>query len=92
MIINVQVFQEVHEKWPARNGKPGGEAFGLLVLDNTMPAKHALRDMYQYRLSEEERAKYWGKVERKTLTLAVTSIVQGGTNKPVLRGEVLEVK
>ena len=33
MIMTLTVFKEVHNTWPAKNGKPAGEAYDLLCMD-----------------------------------------------------------
>lgn len=91
MIGEFNVFKESHRTWPARNGKPAGEFFGLLLTDHTVPAKYALEELYEYRLTEDERVKYWGKIEKKNLKIAVTAIAVVDNRKPLLRGEILSV-
>jgi len=90
MQMKCLVFQEVHETWPGRNGKPAGEKFAVLVLDMSEPAEHRLRDMYSYSLTPEEKQKHWGKLAGKTVTMAVNEIrpgVNGG--KPYFRGQLI---
>jgi hypothetical protein len=90
MVLTVHCLGGTHERWPARNGKPGGEAFRLVVEDVTKPFAHSLRKRVSYSLTEEEREKYWGKCEDRTLQIAVTDIaVFDGA--PVLRGEILSL-
>lgn len=89
MIADVLVFAESLEKWPARNGRPGGERYQILVLDMTKPRDCALRDMYSYALSEDERRKFEGKLEGKTIKLGITEITNGLRN-PIMRGRIIE--
>ena len=35
MIMQLTVFKEVHNTWPAKNGKPAGESYDLLCMDNS---------------------------------------------------------
>jgi len=90
MILQAMVFVEVLNKWPARNGKPGGERYEILCLDMTVPSSARLRDMYHYALSDEERTKYAGALEGKFVKIAVNDIFNG-QRAPVLRGALLEV-
>lgn len=90
MIIEVEVYAEVHNKWPARNGKPGGENYQLLCLDRTRPGKYALRDMYDYVLTDDEKLKLWGFVEGHQITLVVRQI-WNGERSPQWRGEILKI-
>ena len=70
--------------------RPAGESFSLLVLDMSKPSKHALRAMYQYRMTEEEKAQYWGKLDGKMIELGVNEILNGDKG-PVLRGAIVSV-
>lgn len=90
MILEALVYVEVLSKWPARNGKPGGERYEVLVLDMTQPSSARLRDMYHYALTDDERSKYAGKLEGERVKIAVNEIMQG-LRAPVLRGSLLEV-
>lgn len=57
-----------------RNGKPAGESFDLDLIDMSLPAENAYRGVLPYRLSPEEKDKYWGKVERKNIQTAGTTL------------------
>jgi len=81
-------FKEKYSQWPARNGRPAGEAHDLMLIDMTKPSKHALDGMYDYRLRDEEMRNYWGKTEGRILTIATTQVVNGQV-RPVLRGEII---
>ena len=50
------------------------ESFDLDLIDMSIPAEHAYRGTLPYRLSPEEKDKYWGKVERKNGRLANTIV------------------
>lgn len=89
MICKFQVFAEIHNKWPAKGTRPAGEAYNLLLLDMTLPAKHALRDLYNYRMTEDEVGKYYGQLERRIIEVGVTQIYTGD-GKPLLRGEIVK--
>ena len=45
MIMTLTVFKEVHNTWPPKNGKPGGEAYDLLCMDMSNPAEHRMEEM-----------------------------------------------
>ena len=47
------MFKEVHNTWPPKNGKPGGEAYDLLCMDMSNPAEHRMEEMLYYRLRDE---------------------------------------
>ena len=85
-----QVFTKVHNRWPAKGDRPAGESFNLLLLDMSKPSKHALRDMYQYRLTDEEKPPYWGKLDGKVIEVGVNEI-NNGDRGPVLRGAIVSV-
>ena len=57
-----------------RNGKPAGESFDHDFIDMGLPAENAYRGVLPYRLSPEEKDKYWGKVERKNIQTAGTTL------------------
>lgn len=90
MIATFQVHKQTYGRWPAKNGKPGGESFDLDLIDMSVPAEHAYRGTLPYRLSPEEKDKYWGKVERKNIQVAVHEI-QTTQRGPVLRGVIIAV-
>jgi len=89
MQMKLMVFAEAYQKWPAKNGKPAGESHGLLCLDMSVPPGDALRGMYEYRLSDEEIPKYWGKLERGTIVVGVTQIAVGKSGQPYMRGRMV---
>ena len=90
MISKFPVVQELHNKWPARGDKPGGETFNLLLMDMTQPLKYALRTMHEYRLTEEEKERYWGDLQDKSVEIGVTELTNGN-RKAVLRGQIISV-
>jgi hypothetical protein len=90
MIATFQVHKETYGHWPAKNGKPAGESFDLDLIDMTEPASHAYRRMVPYRLTDEEKGKYWGKAARKFVKVAVHEIGQSPRG-PYLRGEILSL-
>lgn len=90
MIGKFTVVQEVHNKWPAKGDRPGGETFNILLMDRTSPLKYALRTMHEYRLTEEEKEKYWGNLADKTVEIGVTELANGN-RKAVLRGEIMSI-
>jgi hypothetical protein len=90
MLAKFQVFTEVHNRWPAKGERPAGESYNLLLLDMSKPSKHALRAMYQYRMTEEEKAQYWGKLDGKMIEVGVNEIANGDKS-PVLRGSIVSV-
>ena len=90
MLAKFQVFSEVHNRWPAKDKRAAGESFNLLLLDMTKPSQHALRALYQYRMTDEEKAKYWGKLEGKFIEIGINEIYNG-EKTPVLRGQIVTV-
>ena len=46
MIMTLTVFKEVHNTWPAKNGKAAGESYDLLCMDN---APQTSRKMLYYK-------------------------------------------
>ena len=90
MIALFQVHKETYGHWPAKNGKAAGESFELDLIDMSEPAQHAYRGMVPYRLSPDEKDKFWGKAARKYVKLAVHEI-QTTPRGPVLRGEILSL-
>jgi hypothetical protein len=90
MIVTFQVHKQSHGRWPGRNGKPAGESFDFDLIDMSEPPEHAYRGVLPYRLSEEEKQKYWGKCVRKFLKVAVYEIMST-LRGPVLRGEILGI-
>jgi len=90
MIATFLVHRETPGKWPAQNGKPAGESFELDLVEMGLPGKDLYRGMLPYRLSTDEKDKYWGAVAGKFLKVAVHEIQQTQRG-PVLRGAILSV-
>ena len=63
-------------------------SFDLDLIDMSEPAQHAYRGMVPYRLTPDEKDKYWGKSARKYLKVAVHEILHTQRG-PALRGEIL---
>ena len=77
MIMTLAVFKEVHNTWPAKNGKPGGESYDLLCLDHSNPPEYRMEEMLYYRTKDEERPKLWGKSVGTTIQVGVSKIRLG---------------
>ncbi|HEV8540864.1 MAG TPA: hypothetical protein VGR78_00600 [Verrucomicrobiae bacterium] len=90
MLVTFQVITEAHNRWPAKGDKPSGESWNLILQDMSHPYQHRMRSMVQYRLNDEEREKYWGKLPDRQVKVAVHEVLNG-EKKPVLRGELIEV-
>ena len=81
-------LRETYGHWPAKNRKPAGESFDLDLIDMSEPPQHAYWAMVPYRLTADEKEKYWGKCARKFVKVGVHEIQQTQRG-PVLRGEIL---
>lgn len=94
MIAQFFVFKQSFNTWPPRNGKPGGQGYDLSCLDATRPGIHALDDKYDFRLDDDQVAKWWGKtgteLEGRTIEVAVTTLATGKRG-PFMRGIILRV-
>ena len=60
MIMTLTVFKEVHNTWPAKNGKPAGESYDLLCMDNSNPPEHRMEEMLYYRTKDDGRPAFPG--------------------------------
>ncbi len=90
MIMQLAVFKEVHNTWPAKNGKPAGESYDLLCMDNSNPPEHRMEEMLYYRTKEDERAKVWGKSVGNTIQVGVSKIRHGDNGgKATLLGSII---
>ena len=90
MVVTLTVFKEVHNTWPAKNGKPGGESFDLLCMDMSNPAEHRMEEMLYYRTKEDERNRIWGKTVGTTIQVGVTKIRHGDNNgRATLIGSII---
>ena len=67
MVVTLTVFKEVHNTWPDKNGKPGGESFDLLCMDMSSPPEHRMEEMLYYRTKDDERNRIWGKTVGTTI-------------------------
>jgi hypothetical protein len=90
MVVTLTVFKEVHNSWPPKNGKPGGESFDLLCMDMSQPAEHRMEEMLYYRTKEDERARLWGHTVGTTIQVGVSKIRHGDNGgKATLIGSIL---
>src|ERR1039458_7635217 len=90
MIMTLIVFKEVHNTWPAKNGKPAGESYDLLCMDQSNPAEHRMEEMLYYRTKEEERPRVWGKSVGTTIQVGVSKIRHGDNGgKATLLGSII---
>ena len=90
MIMTLTVFKEVHNTWPAKNGKPAGESYDLLCMDMSNPAEHRMEEMLYYRTKDDERARVWGKSVGTTLQVGVAKIRHGENGgKATLLGSII---
>ena len=90
MIMQLTVFKEVHNTWPAKNGKPAGESYDLLCMDNSNPPEHRMEEMLYYRTKDDERAKVWGKSVGNTIQVGVSKIRHGDNGgKATLLGSII---
>lgn len=89
MQLILMVFKEVHNTWPAKNGKPAGESFDLLCMDMSQPTEHRMEEMLYYRTKEDER-RNWGKFVGQTIQIGCSKIrhdQNGG--KAVMLGAII---
>jgi hypothetical protein len=90
MIMQLTVFKEVHNVWPAKNGKPAGESYDLLCMDISNPPEHRMEEMLYYRTKEDERPKVWGKSVGTTIQVGVSKIRHGDNGgKATLLGSII---
>jgi len=90
MIMTLTVFKEVHNTWPAKNGKPGGESYDLLCMDMSNPAECRMEEMLYYRTKDDERQRIWGKSVGTTLQVGVSKIRHGDNGgKATLLGSII---
>lgn len=94
MQLKCQVFKEVYTPAGVGRDKQSGqqykkdEVWELLLLDMSEPAEDSLADLFHYRLTEEEKAKWWGKALRKCLVVGVHRIYNG-QSAPFMRGRII---
>ena len=77
MIMDLTVFKEFHNTWPTKNGKPAGESWDLLCMDNSNPPEYRMEEKLYYRTKEDERTKIWGKSVGTTIRTGVSKIRHG---------------
>ncbi len=90
MIMELTVFKEVHNTWPARDGRPAGESWDLLCMDHSNPAEYRMEEMLYYRTKEDERPRIWGKSVGTTIRVGVSKIRHGDNGgKATIIGSVI---
>ena len=90
MKMKLTVFKEVHNTWPAKNGKPAGESYDLLCMDHCEPPEYRMEEMLYYRTKDEERPRVWGKSVGTTNEVGVSKIRHGDNGgKATLLGSII---
>jgi len=90
MILTLKVFKEVHNTWPAREGRPGGESWDLLCTDESNPPEYRMEEMLYYRTKEDERAKLWTKSVGTLIQVGASKIRHGDNGgKATLLGSII---
>jgi hypothetical protein len=97
--MTLEVLKQQHNKAREKkdkDGKPDGmypESFSLVCLDKSMPAKHRMEEMLNYRLRPEEKALVWDKAEGKLIEIGVSKIRHSefGDKKATMIGEIIKV-
>jgi hypothetical protein len=94
MKMDLTVFKEVHNVWPAKDKRPAGESWDLLCMDNSNPAEYRMEEMLYYRTKEDERPKVWGKSVGTTIQVGVSRIRHGenGGKATVIGSIIFEAK
>jgi hypothetical protein len=94
MIMTLTVFKEVHNAWPAKNGKSAGESYDLLCMDNSNPPEHRMEELLYFRTKDEERHRVWGKSVGTTIQVGVSKIRHGdnGGNATLLGSIITEAR
>jgi hypothetical protein len=88
--MTLTAFKEVHNTWPAKNGKPAGESYDVLCMDMSQPPEHRMEEMLYYRMKDEERSKFWGKLVGNTIQVGVAKIRHGDNGgKATLMGSII---
>lgn len=90
MVIKFRIFKSVHNTWPPRNGKPGGESYDLLCQDDSNPPEHRMEEMLYYRTKPEEREQYFVNSADRIIHIGVSRIIhaaQGG--RATLLGSII---
>jgi 2-phospho-L-lactate transferase/gluconeogenesis factor (CofD/UPF0052 family) len=89
-----EVFKEVHNTWPAKEGRPAGESWDLLCMDKSNPPEHRMEEMLYYRTKEDERARLWGKSVGTLIQVGMSKIRHGdkGGKATVIGSIIFEPK
>lgn len=90
MLLKATVFKESFDHYPASDGKPARDVFSLLILDMSEPAGHRMEEMLHYKLTDEEKAKHWGKLVGQTIEVSTKRIAHTKAGKAMLIGQIVE--
>jgi len=88
MRISVLVVDETTETWPAKNGKPAGEAKQLTCLDMDPHPGERFSSTFDYRLNESE-VQFFGSMRDKKIEIAITAFENGFGGRLKCRGHLV---
>ncbi|XHR30346.1 MAG: hypothetical protein ACFUZC_07250 [Chthoniobacteraceae bacterium] len=89
MRIKVLVVDETTESWPAKNGKPAGEAKQLTCLDMDPHPGERFSNTFDYRLGESE-VQFFGQMRDKQVEIVIREFETGFGGRLKCRGHLLE--
>ena len=89
MRIKILVVDESTETWPAKNGKPAGEAKQLVCLDMEPHAGERMSNTFDYRLAEHE-VQFFGSMRDRVVEIAITELTPGFGGRMKARGHLVE--
>ena len=88
MRITVLVVDETTETWPAKNGKPAGEAKQLTCLDMDPHPGERFSSTFDYRLAESE-VQFFGSMRDKKVQIAIREFENGFGGRLKCRGHLV---
>jgi hypothetical protein len=90
MLLKATVFKESFDHYPASDKGPARDVFSLLIIDMSEPANHRMEELLHYKLTDEEKSKYWGKAAGQTLQISTKRIAHTKAGKAMLIGTIVE--
>jgi hypothetical protein len=90
MKLKLQVVAQDHQTWTANEKRAAGESFNFMCLDMSQPPQERMLQPIYYRVTPEEKLKFWDQAFDKTFDVVVQKINQSQNGRVSFSGAIVE--